>query len=55
MRRGFYRADPPDPRDFGTSGEYEEAVRAWEDAEDAAAEEYVERTMEEKHGERERD
>lgn len=43
MRRGFYKYPEPRREDYGTEEEYNEAVSLWEDAEDAAAEEYIER------------
>lgn len=39
----FYHFNPPRPEDYLTDDEYQDAVAAWENAEDDYVEEYMER------------
>ena len=44
----FYHCQPPKEEDYSSEEEYQEALSAWEDAEDIYIEDYLERRREER-------
>ena len=46
---GFYHFNPPCPDDYNSDGDYQDAVDAWESAEDDYVEDYLERERMERY------